>query len=154
MREKRDEEDWEDLIYPINMAYNSSVHSGTGQTPHFLWHGREMRIPLDLQMSVKDEEYQSTSDFAIKLVDRIKDAYDIVNMHFQSVALREENAYARRPQIRDFEVGQTVLYFTPYMKPGASRKMNLHFTGPFRIINKISSILYEMWKTRPVANLF
>ena len=139
---KKDE--WESLLHPVKMAYNSSVHSGTGQTPFYLWHGREMRIPLDLQFGIDENKYESTSDFAIKLVEDIKKSYEMVNHFHQNVALREETAYSRRPQIREFEVGDKVLYFSPYRKPGTTKKLHLHFTGPFRIVSKISSILYEI----------
>ena len=65
--EPRKQESWEDLNHPVKMAYNSSVHSGTGQTPFYLWHGREMMIPIDLQFSCTQERYASTSYFAIKM---------------------------------------------------------------------------------------
>ena len=142
--ENRGPDQWESLLHPVLMAYRSSVHKGTGFTPFFLWHGREMRLPVDLMFPVPEQKYMATSDFAIKIIDEIKSAYEQVNAHFESISIREENIYSSRPQIREFNVGDEILYFSPYRKEGITKKLHLHFTGPWKIITKISSILYEI----------
>ena len=55
-----------------------------------------MRIPLDLQFGIDENKYESTSDFAIKLVEDIKKSYEMVNHFHQNVALREETAVMPR----------------------------------------------------------
>ncbi len=57
---------WEwDVILPyFLMAYRSSVHSSTGETPHFMLTAREMRIPLDLVYAGPSDAVVSLPDYA------------------------------------------------------------------------------------------
>ena len=46
---KSNPNNWERYMRPVSFACNSSVHSLTGYTPHYLMVGHEARLPVDLQ---------------------------------------------------------------------------------------------------------
>ena len=46
-------QDWDKHLGLAAMAYNSSVHDGTGYAPYFLEHVREMRLPVDLMIPLE-----------------------------------------------------------------------------------------------------
>ena len=69
-----DEHDnWDKILPLILMAYRSSVHEITQQTPHMMLFGREMTVPLALTLSelptslVEQDELQHTWDLQEKL---------------------------------------------------------------------------------------
>ncbi|KRZ48053.1 Pro-Pol polyprotein [Trichinella nativa] len=41
---------WDDMLPFVMLAYNSSVHESTGVTPAIAMLGRELRLPLDVQI--------------------------------------------------------------------------------------------------------
>ena len=142
--ENKRQDEWEDLLQPALFAYRSSVCRATGFTPALLWLGRELRAPIDIVFPFKEEKYSSTSEFAQKTCRLLKEAFKEVNARFENTALVQDSLYSSRPQQRQFEPGQLVLYFSPYRRIGEFRKLHLHWTGPFRISTKISEILYEI----------
>ena len=68
-----EEHNWDKILPLTLMAYRSSVHETTQQTPHIMLFGREMTVPLALTMSelptslVEQDELQHTSDLREKL---------------------------------------------------------------------------------------
>ena len=48
VNEKRD--DWSDHLDPIMMAYRSSVHQSTQCTPNLIMFGREVNLPLTVEL--------------------------------------------------------------------------------------------------------
>jgi hypothetical protein len=45
-----EQRNWCTYIGNITMEYNSMIHRVTGETPHFLMFGKEIRYPLDIVM--------------------------------------------------------------------------------------------------------
>ena len=43
---------WDRLLGPILLAYRTSPHSSSGETPFFLMYGRDCRIPTGLDIYV------------------------------------------------------------------------------------------------------
>ena len=41
-------EDWEEMLGHVAFAYRHSVNSSTYETPHFLNHGRDAVMPIDI----------------------------------------------------------------------------------------------------------
>ena len=142
--EGKEQDAWEELLDPVLFAYRSSVCRATGFTPAFLWLGRELRAPIDIVFPFREEKYNSASEFAQKICREAKKAFLEVNARFESTALIQDAIYSSRPQQKTFNPGDIVLYFSPYRRLGEFRKLHLHWTGPFRIVSKISDILYEI----------
>ena len=42
------QKDWNVQLQPCMMAYRSSVHESTGETPNLLMLGRQVEVPLDV----------------------------------------------------------------------------------------------------------
>ena len=49
------EEDWDLKLSTIMMAYRSSIHESTGETPFTLMFGREVQLPVDIIYSLPKE---------------------------------------------------------------------------------------------------
>ena len=73
---KHHQTEWEQCIWRVCSAYNSSVHASTGYTPFYLMHGCQVQLPVDLMYgSTPHEVNHSLSDYAYKLCNDLKEAY-------------------------------------------------------------------------------
>ena len=52
--------EWDEAIYYVSMAYNSTVQATTKFTPAMLMYGREMSYPLDLIIGIPKMEQNFT----------------------------------------------------------------------------------------------
>ena len=68
--------DWERYVRAVCYAYNSSVQSSTGFTPHFLMFGREARLPVDLQFGTSFSESVSPDQY-VRLQHTLNYAYHL-----------------------------------------------------------------------------
>ncbi|PIK38886.1 Transposon Ty3-I Gag-Pol polyprotein [Apostichopus japonicus] len=46
---------WPQFLPEVTFAYNSTPHSSTGYTPHYLFFGREPRLPIDCILGTRQE---------------------------------------------------------------------------------------------------
>lgn len=60
------------------MAYRSSVHETTGQTPANILFGRELRLPCDLVFGSKPGEDLAGEDYVKELRRRMDDIHEQV----------------------------------------------------------------------------
>lgn len=59
---KSNQRDWDEILPFMLMAYNSSKHETTNQTPSLLFLGREPNLPVDLLYPPPPEESKFPND--------------------------------------------------------------------------------------------
>jgi transposase InsO family protein len=57
---KGHQQDWDDYLDFITMAYNTTSHESTGVTPHRMVYGEEMNFPLDVQTEQLQDQDAAT----------------------------------------------------------------------------------------------
>ena len=121
-----EKEDGWDLQLPTAMlAYRTSIHETTKATPFSLMFGREARLPVDVVYgSPPDETFESPSEFALKLRDRLADAYKLVRNNTDVEQKRQKLLYDRRTQVSPYTVGDQVWLHSPAVRRGKSRKLH------------------------------
>jgi hypothetical protein len=132
------------------MAYNSSVNTATGYTPHYLLTGTEMRQP-DVFHNPKvpwpREEFEkdATGNFIDELI--------IHRQLAQESILRAQNAVQNAQNKRripfEFEVGDKVLLNPHSIELSGDwqekgKKLTPRYEGPFQIIEKLGSLTYRL----------
>ncbi|XP_064631671.1 protein NYNRIN-like [Lineus longissimus] len=85
--------DWDIMLPIFLMAYRSSVHSSTGETPHYMLTARQMKLPLDLMYSKPSESEMSVPSYVRQLEDRFHKAYSIVRNHLHLVQKIQKRQY-------------------------------------------------------------
>ncbi|KAJ8935685.1 hypothetical protein NQ318_016803 [Aromia moschata] len=109
--------DWDQFLHLFLLAYRSSVHEATGQTPASIVMGRELRLPCDLKFGCTPGEDHFMSTFASNYLsgggdsDRMKETYDI-------------NTNDGR-----YQPGNQVWLYNPQRRRGLSPKLKTPFAG-------------------------
>lgn len=58
----QDQKDWDLYLPPVMMAYRSSVHSSTGQSPNKMVYGHEIMLPMAAVVGQPKGENSATVD--------------------------------------------------------------------------------------------
>ncbi|XP_064646199.1 uncharacterized protein LOC135499384 [Lineus longissimus] len=104
-----------DLMLPIFlMAYRSSVHSSTGETPHFLLTSREMKLPLDLLYTTPSEASTDVPTYVKDLESKFHKAFAIVRDNLKTTQRSQKKQYeTSSPKYQALKAGDAVYYFNP-----------------------------------------
>ena len=141
--------DWENHLRKLCMAYNTSVHPSTGFTPFQLMFGRQARLPMDVVYSSPTPEPHSASQYAAQLKETLEQSYQTVREHFQSEAKRQKEIYSKKVHGNQFDQGDLVWLHSPVVPRGQSRKLHCPWTGPFKVVKRLSDAVYRIQDTRP-----
>ena len=140
---------WDESLSFITSAYNTSKQASTNFTPFFLLFGRECRSPLDVQLrALPSADLSSLTNYAQEFVARMQEAKDIARENI----LKTQTGYVLRGnehrQSREYKMGDLVLLYIPVTPVGLSPKLVSHFFGPYRVINRVSRLNYQIEAVR------
>ncbi|MBW0571227.1 hypothetical protein O181_110942 [Austropuccinia psidii MF-1] len=123
--------DWCTLIPALELAYKTSVHSSTGQTPAMLEKGWNPRLPADTLRKDLIDIHPTASSFKIML-DKVK--------HHAKQSMNDAFDYAKQKwdkshKVPDFKVGDLVLVSTlNFNNIKGPKKLKYSYVGPFVIV--------------------
>jgi transposase InsO family protein len=141
--------DWENHLRKLCMAYNTSVHPSTGFTPFQLMFGRQARLPMDVVYGSPAHEPRSASQYAAQLKETLEQSYQTIREHSQSEAKRQKEVYSKKVHGNQFNQGDLVWLHSPVVPRGQSRKLHCPWTGPFKVVKRLSDAVYRIQDTRP-----
>ena len=126
----------------LAFAYRSSVVDSIGETPYYLVHGRNPKLPTSVIFGSKAQLRHDAQQYGLDLTQRLRDS-------FQAAPAVQENAddlrkkrYDQSHVKTDYAEGELVLLFVPQTQPGLVRKLQCKWRGPFRIVQKTTSLNY------------
>ncbi|MBW0486079.1 hypothetical protein O181_025794 [Austropuccinia psidii MF-1] len=100
--------DWCTLIPSLELAYKTSVHSSTGQTPDMLEKGWNPRLPADTLRNALIEIHPKAPSFKIKL-DKVKN-HEKQSMHDTFDYAKQK--WDKSHKVTDLKVGELDLVST------------------------------------------
>jgi hypothetical protein len=125
--------DWEQQLPTVVYAYNNTVHSATGFTPHFLlfgWHPTDIRVPLVFQQP------SMHPDIDLYLSQRAG-AFAAAQAALEKARSAMIAARGASLNAHVYKVGDLIKISTKVMKPKTSysipKKLQPLFIGPFQI---------------------
>jgi hypothetical protein len=129
---------WCTYIGTIAMEYNSMIHRVTGESPHFLMFGKEIRYPMDIAKgAAMENNAQWRNSLLPELMQKLDRAVERINKS------NRENAklYDGRRKPHKFHVGDMVMEWTMIRtkkEKGIHKKISLPGMGPYRVkeVNK------------------
>ena len=134
--------DWDEKLPMALLAYRTSVHTATGQTPFAAMYGRQAILPVDMIFGVPDRERMQLQDANATLQHRLVRAYETMRKNQRKQTQRIAQQYTGRTG--QLEIGDRVWYYTPRRTIGETKKLHTSWTGPWVVIQKIAPILVKI----------
>jgi len=139
--DRKTHNNWDELLTPLEFAYNNSVHRSTGYTPFYMLYGFHPHTPATL-LNVRSSSAPAVDDVLRTISSTIQLAkYNLHNaQHRQSVDAN------KRRRDENFLVGEKVYVSTKNFSnlPHTSRKLIQKYVGPYPIIAKIGESAYKL----------
>ena len=138
-------EDWDDHLPFAVQAYNSSVHSSTGVTPHAMLYGHEMRLPVDLMFpSPTSLPLPSCGpEYVDYLRKALGGAHELAREHLARALVRQKRGYdAHAKSQAPWKVDELVRYYYPVV--AQRNKFARPWIGPFKILEKVTEVDYRI----------
>lgn len=139
------QDDWDELLPLLEMAYNSSIQASTGFSPYFLTHGREMATCLSRAMEQTDRPAHS-APAADDMLRRWKEALHAAKEHIHKAQERQRKYADQHRRDLTLRVGDRVLLSTDNLRHRMSGAPKLleRFIGPYPVKRVISPTAYEL----------
>ena len=133
----REHGNWDDLLPFMMLAYNTTVHTSTGFTPHRLVFGEECNLPGNLvHRELRPDPPpppppRDISEYASWIRQALYEAYDEVRAQQQRANHRQERNYDSKALARTFPIGCWVLRYYP---PARKDKLCSPWIGPYKVV--------------------
>ena len=142
-----DQTDWDEQLSSCLMAYRSSVHESTGETPNQLMLGRELEVPLDVITELPPDAPRSSSAYVEALQKRLASAHEAARTMLKKSAVRQKMNYDKRLSSNPYQVGDSVWLLNNRRKKGKSPKLTCPWGGPYLVISVLSDVVYRIQKS-------
>jgi hypothetical protein len=144
--------DWDQHLTGVEIAYNNSKQSSTGFTPYYLNYGQHPFFPLSLLNPSNfdhssGQTLHSGSNAAVEeLLVKLNDDLVVAEQHVkQAQENQQRHANQHRVDI-EYEVGQLVWLSTSdlRLRMKITPKLSQRWIGPFPVKRKLSPLTYEL----------
>jgi hypothetical protein len=150
------QDDWDIYLPTVQLMYNTTVSTATGYTPMLLMTGREARMPsfnhLKTEEDVLGKEVLDNA-YVLKLIETMR-LYQDIAVNQAGKNYERMNLRVRKPlEFVEYKKGQL---FLKIRRPTStfssiddeekwkiSMKLLERYEGPYRILNRISPVLYD-----------
>ena len=147
MYTSEEQDDWDEYIPYVLMAYTSSIHPATGQEPFTMLYGRTPRFPSDIvtdQIGKLDMKEEEAEKYIEQLKEKMKFMHDLARESISEAQEAYKSNYDKKREDRRFKKGEKVLVHFPVTPPGKSRKLTKKWFGPYEVTKCISPLNYEV----------
>lgn len=124
-----EKDDWDDWIPFALFTYNTTKHSSTKYSPHFLVYGFDVHIPSNLKTN-PSPVYDYDNNVAI-LKNKMKTAYEMARKNILNSKQTNKELYDKRINPVSFEIGEKVLIYNEYK----DHKFDSPYKGPYEIVD-------------------
>ena len=101
---------WPDLLGTVALAYNATVHTSTGYSPHELFYSFAPACPLDALVATPMPEPASNADeYALQAMERLQEATRFVRSYTGKQIQRMKQSYDASVRPKQFEENDEVL---------------------------------------------
>lgn len=138
------QKDWDEYIPFALMAYRSSVHESTGETPNMMMLGREVVLPVDLTTEPQSADLEEASSYAGQLRGILRETHAQARETLRESGDRQKRNYDRHQFGTPYSEGQFVWYFNATRTKGLSPKLQKKWKGPYLITKKLSDVTYRI----------
>lgn len=123
----KNRDEWHLLLKYAMFAYNNSIHTTTGYTPHELAHGFRISIPNHLFKPKLSYNYDNLADM---VRNNISSALELAKTHLHNQKLINKRLYDRNAKDLDIRVGEQILLKIQ----NRTDKFQPVYDGPFEVL--------------------
>ncbi|KAJ8940314.1 hypothetical protein NQ318_014388 [Aromia moschata] len=134
------------FLHLFLLAYRSSVHETTGQTPASIVMGRELRLPCDLKFGCTPGDDVAGEDYVSTLRQRMDDIHERVRSNIQGASDRMKETYDINANDGRYQPGNQVCLYNPQRRRGLSPKLQSSWEGPYEVVTRINDVVYRIQK--------
>ena len=135
-------DDWDQHLRDIVMAYRTTPHSVTKETPAFLMTGREFNVTPG---TMRPPTRMYSTDFVNDRENTLREAYTVVRELNRKEKERQKAAYDTKVAARDHQYSVGDMVYLKNNDKKQSTGLNLeHWLGPYKVQRVISSQNVEL----------
>ena len=134
---------WDDHLPYVMMAYRASEHESTKCSPNLLMLNRETNLPVDLMVGSPPSTDACLHAYVEWVRQASEFAFEFIQKQLKMSAVRQKTLHDQNSGTPKFEIGSTVWWYYP---PYAKRKFGKGWTGPYLIIGELSDLCYIIQK--------
>ncbi|KAJ8943001.1 hypothetical protein NQ318_008319 [Aromia moschata] len=134
------------FLHLFLLAYRSSIHETTGQTPASIVMGRELRLPCDLKFGCTPGDDVAGEDYVSTLRQRMDDIHERVRSNIQGASDRMKETYDINANDGRYQPGNQVWLYNPQRRRGLSPKLQSSWEGPYEVVTRINDVVYRIQK--------
>uniref|UniRef100_A0A5S6Q6P2 RNA-directed DNA polymerase n=1 Tax=Trichuris muris TaxID=70415 RepID=A0A5S6Q6P2_TRIMR len=135
---------WTSWLPKVMLAYRTSVHVSTGETPFFLMFGQQCRMPVDLMVGEPVLPRQTQHEYVREMAKEMERAFTSVRTKLGVAQKRQKLYYDRYVHGAAYEEGDFVFMFDPSVGQKHSRKLRRPWKGPYRILKCFPGNVYRI----------
>ena len=117
------QDDWDENIPVLTMAYRSSVHETTGETPNMMMLGRELPMPSHLLACPDSEEAVTAVEYVERLKRKMQEAHESAQKQGLAEMRRYKEMHDKKCFLYDIKENQRVWVYHPMRMAGKSPKL-------------------------------
>lgn len=131
---EKNRDQWCEILKFATFAYNNTIHSTTGYTPHELAHGFQIQIPSGLTKPKISYNYENYAD---NVRNNIAKSLELAKEHLYNRKLRNKQYYDSNVKNIDLEVDDLVLVKNQTKK----HKFQDVYEGPYKVAEVFDSYI-------------
>ena len=133
------EKDWDQYLDPILFAIRTSVQASMKHTPFFLIHGREARLPLEVEKAdfIADSKQLPEINRIIEQLTKLKDEiFPAVMANIDIAQTRQKDQYSKRKGLgkQEIKVGDTVMRLNMLQRTKKGHKTEDTWMGTYKVL--------------------
>lgn len=125
------------------LAYRSSIHESTRETPSFMMSGGEHLLPVDLIYG-RILDLKVMYDYVQDLMTKLWNVHESARENSSNASDCQKRNYDLKTTDQTFSQGDGILLFNSAKFKGRSQKHSCKWEGPYTIVGKISDPVFEI----------
>ena len=128
---------WDRQLPCVLFAYQTSRQEATKDSPFFLMHGRDPRLPTEAALDYPVErEHNDLGEDGAELAENLTEAWESARSCIKQAQSKQKKNYDSRASTSSapFRVGQRVFVYKPSAKSGPAYKFARPFHRPYRVV--------------------
>ena len=140
---------WDKDLQVLMMAYRSTPHESTKLTPNEMMLGREVSLPLDVQIGLAPEmEIKEEHEYVDDLRLRLENAYSTARENLGESAKRQKHYYDLKTIDEKYKAGDLVWLVNKSRRKGRCPKLQKKWLGPAVVEEAVNDVTYKIRVTK------